>query len=84
MNGRERFLTALRRQQPDRVPVWELIVNEPTRSAWGATSLEEFVEAEDLDTGLTQFPAVDSAVFSEDGVDEERLLRVTEMLLVVQ
>lgn len=54
MNGRERFLTALRRQQPDRVPVWELIINEPTRSTWGATSLEEFVEAEDLD-GITVF-----------------------------
>ena len=54
MNGRERFLTALRRQEPDRVPVWELIVNEPTRSAWGAASLEEFVEAEDLD-GITVF-----------------------------
>ncbi len=49
MNGRERFLTALRRQQPDRVPIWELIINEPTRSAWGAASLEEFIEAEDLD-----------------------------------
>ncbi|MBT4096515.1 MAG: hypothetical protein HOM68_05130 [Gemmatimonadetes bacterium] len=54
MNGRDRFLTALRRQQPDRVPIWELIINEPTRSAWGATSLEDFVEAEDLD-GITVF-----------------------------
>ena len=54
MNGRERFLTALRREQPDRVPVWELIVNDPTRSAWGAKSLEAFVEAEDLD-GITVF-----------------------------
>lgn len=42
-------MTALRREVPDRVPVWELIVNEPTRSAWGAASLEEFVEQEDLD-----------------------------------
>lgn len=32
MTGRERFLTALRREQPDRVPVWELIINEPTLS----------------------------------------------------
>lgn len=54
MNGRERFLAALRREQPDRVPIWELIVNEPTRSAWGARSLADFVAAEDLD-GITVF-----------------------------
>ena len=33
MNGRERFLTALKREEPDRVPIWELIVNEATRTA---------------------------------------------------
>lgn len=49
MNGYERFMAALRREVPDRVPVWELIVNQPTLSAWGASSLEEFVEQEDLD-----------------------------------
>ncbi|MBI2192218.1 MAG: hypothetical protein HYU36_09555 [Planctomycetes bacterium] len=49
MTGRERFLAALRRSEPDRVPLWELIVNEPTLSAWGAATLEDFVEAEDLD-----------------------------------
>ncbi len=54
MNGYERFMTALRREQPDRVPVWELIVNEPTRSAWGAQCFEDFVEQEDLD-GITIF-----------------------------
>ena len=32
MTGQQRFLTALRREQPDRVPVWELIINEPTLS----------------------------------------------------
>ncbi|NOY80132.1 MAG: hypothetical protein GXP31_03910 [Kiritimatiellaeota bacterium] len=48
-NGRERFLTALRRQEPDRVPIWELIINEPTLSACGAASLEDLVELEDLD-----------------------------------
>ncbi|MDA0745829.1 MAG: hypothetical protein O2954_04875 [bacterium] len=57
MTGYERFMAALRREQPDRVPVWELIVNEPTRSTWGATSLEEFVEQEDLD-GITIFENV--------------------------
>ena len=49
MNGYERFMTALKGRQPDRVPLWELIVNEPTLTAWGATSLLEFTEAEDLD-----------------------------------
>jgi len=29
MNSRERCLAAIRREQPDRVPVWELIVNQP-------------------------------------------------------
>ena len=54
MTGHERFMSALRREQPDRVPVWELIVNDPTLSAWGASDLQEFVQAEDLD-GVTIF-----------------------------
>lgn len=55
MTGYERFMTALlRKGEPDRVPLWELIINEPTLSAWGAKSLEEFVEMEDLD-GITIF-----------------------------
>ncbi len=33
MNDRERFLTALKREEPDQVLIWELIVNEPTSSA---------------------------------------------------
>jgi uroporphyrinogen decarboxylase len=70
MNGRERFLTALRRQQPDRVPIWELIVNEPTRSAWGATSLEDFVEAEDLD-GITVFEDTPLTPLTADSVGVE-------------
>ncbi|MCS7224850.1 MAG: hypothetical protein NZ959_09890 [Armatimonadetes bacterium] len=50
MTGRDRFMTALLRQgEPDRVPLWELIIDEPTLSAFGATCLEEFVEQEDLD-----------------------------------
>lgn len=42
-------MTALQRKEPDRVPLWELLINEPTLTAFGATSLEEFVEMEDLD-----------------------------------
>ena len=56
MTGRERILTALRRGQPDRVPIWELIVNEPTLSALagpGATAFD-FAERMDLD-GITIF-----------------------------
>ncbi|MFA4044716.1 MAG: hypothetical protein HZRFUVUK_001516 [Candidatus Fervidibacterota bacterium] len=49
MTGYERFMTALRREEPDRVPLWELVINEPTLTAFGANSLEEFVEMEDLD-----------------------------------
>jgi uroporphyrinogen decarboxylase len=33
VNGYERFLAAARRQQPDRVPVWELIINRPVIEA---------------------------------------------------
>ncbi len=55
MTGYERFMTALlRKGEPDRVPLWELIVNEPTLSSFGAKSLEDFAEREDLD-GVTIF-----------------------------
>ncbi len=33
MNGYERFMAAARREQPDRVPVWELIINRPVIEA---------------------------------------------------
>lgn len=55
MTGYERFMTALlRKGEPDLVPIWELIVNEPTLSWFGARSLEDFVEIADLD-GVTVF-----------------------------
>ncbi|MGQ9486876.1 MAG: uroporphyrinogen decarboxylase family protein [Armatimonadota bacterium] len=55
MTGFERFMTALlRRGEPDRVPLWELIVNEPTLSAMGAKSLEDLAEMDHLD-GITIF-----------------------------
>lgn len=50
MTGRERFLTALRRGQPDRVPIWELIINEPTLSAlYGNIGYFALAEKLDLD-----------------------------------
>ena len=53
MTGQQRFLTALQRRQPDRVPVWELIVNRPVIDAlYGNISYLDFSEKEDLD-GVT-------------------------------
>ncbi len=55
MNGYERMMTALRREEPDKVPVWELIVNEPViKALYGDISYEDFVEKDDLD-GITIF-----------------------------
>ena len=54
MTPRERFLLALARKQPDRVPIWELIVNDPViRALHGpCVSYLDFCELEDLD-GVT-------------------------------
>ncbi len=53
MTGYERMMAALRREQPDRVPVWELIVNAPViKALYGDISFADFVEKEDLD-GIT-------------------------------
>jgi len=50
VTGQQRFMTALRRQQPDRVPLWELIVDRPVIEAlYGDISYLDFCEAEDLD-----------------------------------
>jgi len=56
MHGYERFMAALRREQPDRVPIWELIVNRPVIEGLYGAGLDyhDFVEREDHD-GLTIF-----------------------------
>ncbi|MFP4058269.1 MAG: uroporphyrinogen decarboxylase family protein [Candidatus Brocadiia bacterium] len=56
MTGQERFLAALRRQQPDRVPIWELIVNQPVIHALHGPEVStfDFCDLEDLD-GVTVF-----------------------------
>jgi len=55
MNGYERMMAALRREQPDRVPIWELIINRPVIQALaGDITYHDFVEREDLD-GVTIF-----------------------------
>jgi len=69
MTPRDRFLTALRREQPDCVPIWELIINEPTLSACGATSFIEFAEIEDLD-GLTIFEDAPTRPLAEEEARE--------------
>lgn len=69
MTGYERCMTALRREQADRVPVWELIVNEPTLSAWGARTLEDFVEQEELDA-ITVFEDMPLRPLGEDEAKE--------------
>jgi len=48
MTGLERCMTALRRGQPDRVPVWELIVNQPVIDGLypEGISYHDFVERE--------------------------------------
>jgi len=53
MTGLERMLTALRRDQPDQVPLWELLIDRPVIEALcGGVSCERFVESMDLD-GIT-------------------------------
>jgi uroporphyrinogen decarboxylase len=55
MNGRERMLTAMDLGEPDRVPIWELIINDPVIHAIaGHMSREEFAAREGLD-GMTIF-----------------------------
>ena len=61
MNGYERFMTALRREEPDRVPVWELIINRPVIDALhGRIGYMDFVEREGLD-GVTVAESVQVA-----------------------
>ena len=55
MNGLDRMLTALDLAEPDRVPIWELIINDPViRALAGSMSREEFAAKEGLD-GFTIF-----------------------------
>ncbi|GAH58840.1 unnamed protein product, partial [marine sediment metagenome] len=55
MNGYQRFITAIKRQQPDMVPLWELIIDRPViEGLHGDISFLDFVGKEDLD-GFTMF-----------------------------
>ncbi len=74
VTGLDRFLAALNRDEPDMVPIWELIVNEPTLSALhGEVGYLEFCAREDLD-GVTVFenqqttPGPDGSYVDEWGI----------------
>jgi len=54
LNNRDRFLTALKRGKPDRVPLWELILNDPTLSEVEEGSYVKLIEKLDMD-GVTGF-----------------------------
>ena len=69
MNGYERFMKTLQHKEPDRIPIWELIINEPTLSAWGADSIESFVTKESLD-GITIFEDVPLRALDTDEIRE--------------
>lgn len=48
-------MTALKRKEPDMIPIWELIINRPViEKLYGNISFLDFIEKEDLD-GLTVF-----------------------------
>lgn len=50
MKPKDRFLKALNREQPDRVPIWELIINEPViKSLLPGGTYADFVEWVGLD-----------------------------------
>ncbi len=75
MNGYERFMTALRREQPDRVPIWELLVNRPVidKMYGPEVSYLDFAEKEDLDgvcvfEDLRQTPVDDNHFHDEWGI----------------
>lgn len=58
MSGRERFLAALRRELPDRVPIWETAVNPRViEGILPGASYADFVEAVGFDGVLTGTPS---------------------------
>ena len=64
-------MAALAREEPDRVPIWELIINEPTLSALhGPLPFFDFIEAEDLD-GLTIFEDQKTEPVGENKIKDE-------------
>lgn len=72
MTGLERVLTASRREEPDRVPLWELLIDHPVIEArYGNFSYEEFVEREGLD-GITVFTNSKKRWLDSETYEDER------------
>lgn len=74
LTGLDRFMAALGREEPDRVPIWELIINDPTLSAlYGDIGYLEFAKRDGLD-GVTIFenqqltPGPGGAMLDEWGI----------------
>lgn len=69
MSGRERFFAALRRELPDRVPIWETAVNPRVmQGIMPDTSYADFVEAMGFDGVLTGTP---SSLYRSEVVGEK-------------
>lgn len=71
MTGYQRIMTALQLKQPDRVPIWELIIDPPViKALYGDISYADFVEKEGLD-GITagedqKIEEIDSVTFKDE------------------
>ena len=71
MTGLERMTTALERKEPDRVPLWELLIDRPViEGLCGDVSREEFVESMDLD-GITIFTNSKKAWLDDETYEDE-------------
>lgn len=78
MTGRERFLAALRREEPDRVPIFELFIHPRVIQALTpGSTYADFAEAMGLDCVLTSTPS--SLYLSwEAGTEGDTQLLMTE------
>ncbi len=70
MNPRERFLPALDRQEPDRVPTFEIIIHPSVIQALcPGGDYADFVEAMDIEGAITGTP---SSLYTKEVVDADR------------
>jgi len=71
MTGQQRIMTALRRQQPDCVPLWELMIDPPVvKALHGDISYLDFCEIEDID-GICIFEDCRHERIDENAVRDE-------------
>ena len=75
MNSYERFIKALKKQKPDTVPIWELIIDRPViEKLHGNISYFDFVELEGLD-GVTVYEDYDRKNMGNDFyIDDWKLI----------